>query len=129
MMDVFGIEAVLGNLEAFNVTTQRRVDRAVENAAIRALDVANELTPVSATGSHGNPPGTLRAGNAIRHGGGDMSMGARITSGSVWELYNPVFYAGFVILGTRYMSARDFFTPALVYGRMKLYEGIAEILL
>jgi HK97 gp10 family phage protein len=129
VIDIFGIEAVLANLEAFNVTTQRKIGGVVKSAAEAALEVANTLTPVSATGSHGNPPGTLKAGNAIREGASDMSMAARVTSGFTWELYNPVFYAGYVILGTRYMSARDFFTPAMAVGRAKMYAGVAAIAL
>ncbi len=126
MIDIAGIEEVLVNLEAFNLRTQRQVEKAVEGAAQDALQVAKQLTPVSAHGSHGNPPGTLRAGNKIRKGTGE-GMSARITLGSVWELYNDVFYAGFVILGTRYMRARDFFTPALAYGRVRLYERVGAI--
>ena len=38
MMDVFGIEAVLGNLEAFNVTTQYKVEKArIEAGSYRSI--------------------------------------------------------------------------------------------
>jgi HK97 gp10 family phage protein len=126
------MEKVLANLEAFNLRTQREVKVAVKETAESACEVAKSLTPVSPDGSHGNPPGTLRDGNEVRAGISGSSgafLSNTIGGGSItYELYNDVFYAGYVCLGTRYMSARDFMTPALSYGRGLLYAKLAAII-
>src|SRR5947209_3656971 len=120
MIDVEGMSQLLASLEEYAIKTTSEVRQAVKDSAQDALDFAVALTPVSPDGSHGNPPGFLRAGNAIR----PVSELATLEQ---WELYNPVFYAGFVIFGTYKMRAQDFFTPAFAVGRRNLQSRLESI--
>ncbi len=120
MIEVFGETKLLASLEEYRIKTTIEVKEAVRLSAEDALEVAVEVCPVSPDGSHGNPPGTLRDGNKIRR----LSELGNIEQ---WELYNNVFYAGYVLFGTRNMAAQDFFTPAFDYGRQRLAERLAVI--
>ena len=119
-LSVYGVGTVLASLEDYRIKKTAQVRIEVAGAAADALEVAIELTPVSADGSHGMPPGTLRDGNAIQRAEGLETL-------EVWELYNNVFYAGYVCMGTYKMAARDFMTPAFVIGRQRLYERLLAI--
>lgn len=85
---------------------------AAEGAANDALEVANTLCPVRT--------GYLRSRNAI-------APIAVSQAEHVYALVNDAPYALYVILGTYKMRARDFFTPAYVYGRQRLMERLAEL--
>lgn len=146
MMEPIGLGGVLKNLEEFNLRTQRRVKVAVKESADYAAEVARQECPVSPDGSHGNPSGTLRKGIEVRVAGtgpgsiagtaeetaygksmfgGNFNVG--IPGGAVMEVYDPVFYAAFVELGTKYMKAHPFMYPGFVSGKAMLYKKIAEI--
>lgn len=120
MLEVVGIGVLLHSLESYQIRKTLEVRAAVKAAAEDALAMAKALCPVSQDGSHGNPPGFLRAGNAIR----ELPELATICQ---WELYNPVEYCGYVVYGTYKMAAQDFMTPAMEYGGVRLYEYLTAI--
>src|SRR5207244_3633455 len=98
-----------------------------KESAEYSADIMREVCPVSEDGSHGEPPGTLRDGIGVRvagTGGADVSgvasdtaygtnvfggaFNAAIPGGAVFEVFDPVFYAAFVELGTKHMHAQPF---------------------
>lgn len=119
-MELVGITQLLASLEMYRVRKTAEILEAVHSAAQDALGMAIELCPVSPDGSHGNPPGVLRAGNAIR-------QVAELATIAQWELYNQVPYCGYVVLGTYKMKAQDFMTPAFDYGRAQLIARMEAI--
>lgn len=142
MLTLTGAENVIRNMEVLNVTTQRKIKRAIKETADYTCETAKTITPVSPDGSHGNPKGTLRDGNKVRvvgsetTGGGTVREGgdvAHLESGGITssmymvDVRNDVFYAGFVELGTKYMKAKPFLQPAFAAGRMQLYARILEV--
>lgn len=119
-VELVGMTQLLASLEEYRVRKTTEVKEAVHLAAIQAQNDAIDNCPVAPDERHGNVPGTLRDGNLLR----ELPELRTIFQ---WELYNAVPYAGFVILGTYKMAARDFFTPAFEVGKQALHDRLAVI--
>lgn len=78
-----------------------------------ALEVADELCPVRT--------GYLQSRNQIE----EVSVNSQE---AVYALINDAPYALYVLLGTRYMRAQDFFTPAYVVGRASLESRMRDFM-
>ncbi len=105
MIEYTGGQEIIANLISYKEDAIQKARNATKYSAQDALDVAKRLTPVRT--------GRLRAGNHTR-------KVVSTEEQESYELYNDVPYVLFVVLGTRYMRARDFITPAYMHGRIKL---------
>ena len=111
-MQIIGLDAMSRKIIEVAQKKARECGNVVEDAVAAAKDVADELCPVRT--------GYLRSRNKTQ----------RTTwSGGLYaaSLTNDAPYAAFVIFGTRYMRAQDFFTPAFVAGRRRLEEGLKTL--
>jgi HK97 gp10 family phage protein len=107
-----GMQEILANLDSYKAEAISQARKATQDSTEDALVVAKRLTPVRT--------GRLRGGTKIRKAVSNEEQES-------WELYNDVPYVMFVIMGTRYMRARDFFTPAYMHGRIKLLTRLQAI--
>lgn len=119
-VELVGMTQLLASLEGYQVRKTTAVKEAVRLAAEDAQQNAIDNCPVAADPGHNEVPGTLRDGNLLREL-------PELRTLFQWELYNAVPYAGYVILGTYKMAARDFFTPAFEVGAQSLYDRLAAI--
>lgn len=112
-MQLLNVPALLARIDKQPYVVAERAVALVNHATLESQRVAKVYTPVRT--------GKLRAGNKIHY--------AAATNWIIMaELYNDVYYAVYVVFGTYKMRARDFFTPAIEYGRQILAEKGAEIL-
>lgn len=108
------------------VTIPKRIEAAVRSAmeqgAQEVVDMMKRLVPVSADGSHGKAPGTLRdsigwtwgdapAGSVtlLKSSGGREYAGMRIT---IYAGSKEAFYARWIEFGTQHAAAKRFFYPS-----------------
>lgn len=117
-----GMSKLLLSLDAFEIAVNRQAKEAVEESVLTAWETARELCPVSPDGSHGNPPGFLRDGIDVR-------PVKELSNLMQWELYDDVYYASYVCLGTYKMEPQDFMTPAFEEGATDLRARVAGIVL
>ncbi|ULK98844.1 HK97-gp10 family putative phage morphogenesis protein [Bradyrhizobium sp. I71] len=106
---VEGRERLLAKMRALPVEVRSAIKQALAQGADEITDMQKRLAPVSATGSHGNPPGALRdsivqtwGGDKARYsslagsaGAGDPDLTVRISAGN-----SKVRYAHLVEFGT-----------------------------
>ena len=93
---------------------------AMEKGADEVVDMMRSLAPVSADGSHGKAPGTLR--NSIGWTYGKAPKGSRViaksdpaTGDAVITIYagnSEAFYAAFLEFGTVKMAQHPYFFPS-----------------
>jgi HK97 gp10 family phage protein len=106
---VEGRARLLAKMRALPVEVRSAIKQALARGADEITDMQKRLAPVSATGSHGNPPGALRdsitqtwGGDKARYsslagtaGAGDPDLTVRISAGN-----SKVRYAHLVEFGT-----------------------------
>ena len=122
-MEMTGFGEVQSALMALGVAEVELVNEAVHLAAQDALEMANSLTPIGTKEYEKDGedhPGYLLSRNQI-------VQTVSSTFVRVWALFNDAPYAGFVVLGTYKMAARDYMTPAFVYGRQQLEVRVAAV--
>lgn len=154
---VIGLPQFLDNLLHLEKRTRERAIAAVNEATVAAQKVAIAGTPVGRD-RPGHKAGTLRRGNKIRRGGGSgitynpkahryrdsasgqwvpkkqvLAMGGPASGPILYELYNDVEYAKWVLWGHRtrnggHVAGHDWMTPALIRGREVLRKRGAEFL-
>jgi HK97 gp10 family phage protein len=110
--------------------------RAMEEGADELVDMMKRLVSVSADGSHGNAPGTLRDsigwtwGDAptgsftiLKATGGAEYSGLRLT---IFAGSKDAFYARWNEFGTEKMSAQPFFFPSYRAMRKRIKSRITR---
>src|SRR5207244_6471578 len=104
---------------------QGLIDRAKVAAAMNRANetvqsLAEQLAPVSATGSHGNPPGFLRDNITITKEATAEDLSTKTTSAAT---YSGAVELGFVHAGSgEAISAQPFLSPAYEAGKQQLLE-------
>ena len=78
---VQGREKLLAKMRALPNEVRSAIKQALAEGADEITDMQKRLAPVSATGSHGNPPGELRR-SIVQTWGGDKARYSSLAAGT-----------------------------------------------
>jgi HK97 gp10 family phage protein len=106
-----GVPEAIAKVDAIPNALGAQIQAVMQAGQQQVLAIMDSLTPVRT--------GYLKSRNQVR----DISSGFTIG----FEAFNDADYAVFVVFGTSKMRARDFITPAMVFGRSYIISSLERI--